>query len=104
MNEGDVVLAVLPQADGRLKNRPAALRLEQDSWQSGLSNDAGECPRLEFGMVGNRDRGRRLLRSLLHHDVTSALPDLRESMRVKNLAHVAAGQPPELTQPGPRPA
>ncbi len=24
MNEGDVVLAVLPQADGRLKNRPAA--------------------------------------------------------------------------------
>jgi mRNA interferase MazF len=24
VNEGDVVLAVLPQADGRLKNRPAA--------------------------------------------------------------------------------
>ena len=24
MNEGDVVLTVLPQADGRLKNRPAA--------------------------------------------------------------------------------
>jgi len=25
VNEGDVVLAALPQADGRMKNRPAAL-------------------------------------------------------------------------------
>lgn len=88
---------------GGFSARGAALCLEQGSWQPGLSNDTGECSSLEFGMVGNRNRSCHLFRPLLHHDMTSALSDPRESMRFKNLAHVAAGQPLELTQPPHRP-
>jgi hypothetical protein len=57
-----------------------------------LTNDRSKCPDSQLVVVGNRygDGGTR--RPLLHDDVTSSPPHLREAVSRKNLANLSAGK------------
>ncbi len=78
------------------------LALEQSSCQPRLPDDAGERSGLEFGMSGNGHGRRCVSRALLHDDMAAALSNLGESLGFQKLAHVAARQDAQLTQPRPR--
>jgi len=55
VNEGDVVLTVLPQADGRLKNRPAAVLRRMPPFDDWLV--CGITTQQQHGAEGFDDRG-----------------------------------------------
>jgi hypothetical protein len=78
------------------------LTLEQSSCEAGLANDAGERASFKLGMIRNGNGRRCLSRPLLHDDMTATLSNCCKSLSLENLAHLAAGQDPQLTQSLPR--
>ena len=51
---------------------------------AGLADDGLECANTQFGMVWNRDSNRCIKKLFLHHDMTTALPHLNETIAHKN--------------------
>lgn len=72
--------------------------LEGGAWQAGLADDGLESPCAELGMVGNRDRYGCVAHTLLHHEVTPALPDLCEAVSRKDQADLPAREDAQPTQ------
>lgn len=73
-------------------------RLELAPGHAGLTDDGLKCTRTQFGMVRDWHGERCIRESLLHHDMTSALTHLKETVACKDGADLFAGKGEKLTQ------
>ncbi|MEK7398145.1 MAG: type II toxin-antitoxin system PemK/MazF family toxin [Candidatus Poribacteria bacterium] len=82
MNQGDVILTPVPQADGRLKNRPAIILREMPSYGDllvcGVSTQLHQCVKDFDEIISTTDRDFKasglLAESLIRLGFLSVLP------------------------------
>jgi hypothetical protein len=83
--------------------RPLTLfDLKKGTWKPRLPNDRLKRSDTQFGVVRHRHCNRGFRRALLHHDVTAALADLRETVTLQQLAKFSARENAQLSQPQPQ--